>query len=211
MATPNFRYLGNHVGTICHLGYTTADGMYTLSKEAYTALAAALTKDIADHPELGLLAITADYYQAHIHDLLKTQGFRKVMVFKSSHNRDNEHLTMWVRENATAANTKYTAPDPCPILKLTRSLGVLGRPLATDPTPAIAPISHGAVVGKAVYRLSLLAVRTLLEPYTVLLKGGIWAGLICPCLHSTCPTTSMTVAIEAAGGLRFVASYTLPS
>lgn len=109
MSTPYFSYLGNHCGLIRGFGFNKAP--YVMTAETWMARQAALKTDIDAHPELGLLAITADFYQVHAHELLKANGFRKAFVFKSNHNRDDENLTVWVKENRQAKNVKYQAPD----------------------------------------------------------------------------------------------------
>lgn len=108
--TPNFRYIGNRVGVI-HAFWMVPNGAilndHPVHRDNWAANQAALTKDIADHAQLGLIAITADYIQSHAHPFLKAQGFKKVLTFKSAHDNAWEHLTMWVRAPTSRAKVGY--------------------------------------------------------------------------------------------------------
>lgn len=50
-----------------------------------------------------LLAVT-NCYQVRSCNILKNNGFKKKVTFLSSHNRDDETLTVWVKVNKKAAN-----------------------------------------------------------------------------------------------------------
>jgi hypothetical protein len=93
MPTPNFRYLGDSCGTIHSFG-----ALYPGYKDRnLDANLKAVKRDIDTNTGLDLVAITADYYQTHIHSFLKDNGFRKVVRLKSAHDAPGEHLTMWVK------------------------------------------------------------------------------------------------------------------
>ncbi len=107
MPSGHFQYIGGDCAVLQSFGFI--QGSYKMSQADQDAIRALLKKDVADHPEMGLLAITADYYQTHAHPWLKDLGFGPVFRFKSSHG-GAEVLTVWAKENEKAANTRYTAP-----------------------------------------------------------------------------------------------------
>jgi hypothetical protein len=96
MPSHNFKYLGNNCGTIHSLGIVYGGGKTTPADIAFSQ--GIIATGIKDNPDLGLIAITADYWQTHIHQILKDNGFRAITRFKSSHDSPLENLTLWARD-----------------------------------------------------------------------------------------------------------------
>lgn len=94
MASPYTKYLGNRCATIHSFGLVMPgnkkDGPDEPCRKAVEAYA-------EQNPGVGLLAITADYYQTHIHQYLKGLGFRSQFTCKSSHGNPHENLTIWTK------------------------------------------------------------------------------------------------------------------
>lgn len=84
------RYFGNQVSGIVNLPIDYQNGYYTGGSMEL------LEKKLRLNKSKYSFAITADKFQGHCFPLLKKFCFKKIITFKSSHNRQDENLTLWV-------------------------------------------------------------------------------------------------------------------
>lgn len=105
MATNN--YIGHSTCVIDNLpfrdsGYSSNSSMKELEK----SIDAAKFKYV--------IAVTANKHQKHTWNTLKDYGFKSIVTFNSSHDNNDETLTIWLKINnrirKTADNTKLRAP-----------------------------------------------------------------------------------------------------
>ena len=110
---PEFKYLGNSCGLVHDFYFCYSEGRIDHNIRVKEN-AENIGEIVAKNPIRYCIAITADKYQITSHEPLMANGFKKILVFLSSHNSPDEYLTFWVRyDKSVATYTKDNEPTRC--------------------------------------------------------------------------------------------------